>query len=217
MADYLTDEYLSKQLDPLPPSKVTSSYRKFMASIIEKLASSNGNLPASWCDEVFNEMPDTDVSHLKLTQKSAKEQLKDMHKKQMEMEKSLDAKPSFEYKDEKKKVQFDSDSKEDQILRANLEALDRINKKDTHKIIKKDPNDERDRIKRQYEMYSKKKEEIDDADKPDAYAAKQSQDLQDDIRSLLSTIQVAPAVTGSGAGRSPLHKNLNNSMGDGIN
>jgi hypothetical protein len=48
MADYLTDQFLSKKLDPLPPSKTTSTYRKLMSKIIDDLGSAAGMLPADW-------------------------------------------------------------------------------------------------------------------------------------------------------------------------
>lgn len=48
---------------------------------------------------------------------------------------------------------------------------------------------ERLRIQRQYEAYHAKKRELEAADAPDAAAVAANQELQDDIRSLLSTIQ----------------------------
>jgi hypothetical protein len=54
---------------------------------------------------------------------------------------------------------------------------------------KKDPLAEKERIQRQYEAYHAKKKTLDDEAAPDVAKMAESQALQDDIRSLLSTIQ----------------------------
>jgi len=58
LADYLTDQYLAKRLDPLPPSKTVSGLRKNMSQIIEEIGSGSA-LPSDWPAKAFNfEMPD---------------------------------------------------------------------------------------------------------------------------------------------------------------
>ena len=74
---------------------------------------------------------------------------------------------------------------------------------------RKDPEEEKERIKKQYELYNRKKKELEAEGKPDEAQAKERSLLQDDIRSLLSTIQQRPT--------SPGTQNYRSSMGDGIN
>jgi hypothetical protein len=74
-SDYLTDSYLCKQLDPLPPSRVVSTVRKQMSTLIESLAS-DMSLPSTWGDSLFDLeaefLPGSD-SQLKETQALAAE------------------------------------------------------------------------------------------------------------------------------------------------
>ena len=74
---------------------------------------------------------------------------------------------------------------------------------------RKDPEEEKERIKKQYELYNRKKKDLEAEGKPDEVQAKERSLLQDDIRSLLSTIQQRPT--------SPGTQNYRSSMGDGIN
>merc|ERR1711916_377659 len=57
LADFLTDKYMSKKLDPLPPSKIVSNTRKRMMEIIEELAKP-GLLPHDFTDVVFKKKAD---------------------------------------------------------------------------------------------------------------------------------------------------------------
>ena len=57
LADFLTEKYMSKKLDPLPPSKIVSNTRKRMMEIIEELAKP-GLLPHDFTDIVFKKKED---------------------------------------------------------------------------------------------------------------------------------------------------------------
>ena len=234
MADYLTDNYLSQKLDPLPPSKVTSTYRKYISRIIEELASSSGNLPANWCTTAFDNMPTPEGNHLKLTKNSAKDQLKEMHQKQKSLEKelSVNKKLNFGLDDDSnsdkggggtKRVKFQGEGDDDDNEEGGgeegtgnefsdamrkISSMDSKTERGSHGPTRKDPEEEKERIKKQYELYNRKKKNIESEGKPDDEKAAQSQALQDDIRSLLSTIQTRS---------SPVANQTRSSMGDGIN
>ena len=62
-------------------------------------------------------------------------------------------------------------------------------KQERRKTNQEKAAEERDRIKRQYEMYKAKKAELEDANVKSSKQVQESEALQDDIRSLLSTIQ----------------------------
>lgn len=54
MADYFSDAYLTKRLDPLPNSKAVSQFRKSMASIIDQFANPEEEMGKDWPAKVFN-------------------------------------------------------------------------------------------------------------------------------------------------------------------
>lgn len=60
MADYLSEQYLSKRLDPLPSSRAVSQIRKNMSDIIEEMGSAT-DLENNWPAKVFNSVMPGDM------------------------------------------------------------------------------------------------------------------------------------------------------------
>jgi hypothetical protein len=173
-------------------------------------------------------MPVPEGEHLKLSKSSAKQQLKDMHQKQKTLEKELGVNKKLNFGADgedggkgNRRVKFegadvDDDDDDEDEGRSNefTDAMKKINsmnekaERGSHGPTRKDPEEEKERIKKQYELYNRKKKELDTAGAPDDEKAAQSKALQDDIRSLLSTIQTRG---------SPVANQTRSSMGDGIN
>jgi hypothetical protein len=201
MADYLVEKYLCQRLDPLPPSKTVSSCRKNLSKIVEELASSSGNLPSDWCATAFDLMPESDKEHMKATRQSNQGAIAEMKEKQYALELELREKagvaltmqnPSLKYDEEDDDTEEAGDGRKSVKFANSNEARKEAEVAKALKgpgILKKDPQDEKDRIKRQYEQYHRKKKEIDLDGAPDTEKAKQHEDLQSEIRALLAAVQ----------------------------
>ena len=203
MADYLTDKYLCRGLDPLPPSKAVSATRRNISTIVEDLGSNN-TLSHDWAEKVFAKLlPEQEADYMK--DRVDKLMVQDEMKERIDLiEEKVTGK-----KKKKKRVDADGnrieDDEDDQSVASQGSKSVRIKDGDEgvtenngeggaqrgkpKSILKKDPDQERLRIKKQYEMYKAKKTQLEDEGAPDDERAVQHKELQDDIRSLLSTIQ----------------------------
>jgi hypothetical protein len=201
-ADYLNDKYLCEKLDPLPPSITISNVRKNISNIVEKLASS-GMLSADWPEKTFAKlMPEQEPDHLKPTKVDKKVALENMEKRSEMIEDKVYPGRRQAEAERKQKEEEAAEAERRMAYEAagttppkkGVRFDDGKGGKEEDPGEKRKSNqekaaDERERIKRQYEMYKSKKAVLEDANVKSSKAVQDSEALQDDIRSLLSTIQ----------------------------
>ena len=205
-ADYMTDKYMCKKLDPMPPSKIISSVRKDISKILEEFAGA-GMLPSNFTDVVFEIVTDEKQLHRSLrdaTDSAAelrlKTKMREIERDEGDVNVESDDEDEGEYdpvsvsnsklatdtttasnsSNGKKKVGVDpaakliSEEKEKKVYDAVQANAAR--KKELEKM----------KVRQQYEAYMKLKSSSEI--KYDVEKAKEYEDLNSDIRSLISSI-----------------------------
>jgi predicted transcriptional regulator len=196
-ADYLNDKYLCHKLDPLPPSKTVSNVRRNISNVVEALGSASGNLNVDWAEKKFEALlPQREPEHMKETKVDKREALAQMEEREELIEEKIYPGRKKALMEAKQKEEEKSDLKgkvsNDSIGMKNVKFKDDDGGKedeDRRKSNVEKAADERERIKKQYEKYKARRATLDDEQKVDVKKLKENEALQDDIRSLLSTIQ----------------------------
>jgi hypothetical protein len=207
-ADYLNDKYLCQALDPLPPSMTVSQVRRQISGIVEALGSASGNLNVDWAEKKFDALkPVQEPEHMKAAKIDKKEAIEHMEAREELIEekiypgrrKALQEQQRLQEEEEERQLRMDYDGGAGAGAGArpgkkSVKFGDNVRGKDQQDDEPRKNNsdkaaEERDRIKKQYEKYKGKKATLDVEGTVDVAKVKENELLQDDIRSLLSTIQ----------------------------
>lgn len=204
LADFLTEHYMCKQLDPLPPSRGVTSIRRQMCRVIEDFAST-GELPKDFATWLAAQEPPQETSSvpavptvpLSLASEKSKAKLDTKERpldvlrgKKSEMKKELDEKTLVEEKAEKPKEKMNEATKmmlERQRIKEQYEAY----MKHTKNKLKSGSN-ESDQSKRDTESLGDKPNDAADASGAGGTSVPTEEEYEQhlaEIRSLISTIQ----------------------------
>jgi len=175
-SDYLTEKFMCKKLDPLPPSRVVTSVRKELSRIVEQFCSV-GTLPDNF-DSIIFEIGDT-------------KQAEKIMRETGEVATAVKLKTLKQIDESNNLAAVESDTFNSDATGGDEEGYSRPKNNQAKKAIAMSAEEkkalERAKIKEQYESYMKLKSNI-GAD-VDSKIAKQYEDLSSDINSLLSSIQ----------------------------
>lgn len=184
-SDYLTDKFMCKKLDPLPPSRVVTSVRKELSRIVEEFCSV-GSLPDNF-DSIVFEIGDSKQAERTMREtEDVANAVKLKTLRQIDQSNNNDASDANSLsssagggsipgeRDVTKKNQGNQGKKTIQMSAEEKKALERA------------------KIKEQYESYMKLKSNL--AAEVDSKIAKQYEDLSSDINSLLTSIQLTDKI-----------------------
>jgi cell fate (sporulation/competence/biofilm development) regulator YlbF (YheA/YmcA/DUF963 family) len=175
-ADYLTDKYMCQRLDALPPSKEITAIRKKMYKMIEDFATD----PKFTIKEVASE-PTTSHSHKHQPSNSSRKPAAAKAESSSPDNNAKHARTPAQHALERANAQ--ATSKQQASLQAAADALE------TPQLTAKEEKQlaEKNKIQDQYQQYMKMKQATAEADRESQM--KQYENLNDDIRGLLSSIQ----------------------------
>jgi hypothetical protein len=173
-ADFLTDKYMCKRLDPLPSSKIVSQIRKEISTVIELFASSE-HLDNKFIDEVFLSKDSIAKDLDSILSSSSSASLKTNPYGKANILQSVESLNTPTAPNPSKKLA---------IAGGQSISSGKVNKEKEKEKNSKDA--EKTKIKDQYEAYMKMKKDAETHQ--DNLKAKQMETHLDDIRSLLSSI-----------------------------
>lgn len=174
-SDYLTDKYMCKKLDPLPPSRTISAVRKEISKIIDTFAG-EGYLPSNFSEIVFKIEDDESVGPAGNAATAA------LLASEIRSKMQTSIAPPNLHAESGGMIDSTGSSNDINSKAKPANVTDKGKKKEMEKA----------RVKAQYEAYMKIKSNS--VVKVDMQKQKEYEDLNSDIRSLISSIQSKPAL-----------------------